>query len=294
MTTSAMLMGLTAETSIHAGASSANHVIDLPIMREHSTGWPVVFGSAVKGALRAKAEMSRMDKQTLFTLFGPDTANAGDHAGSLLIGDARLLLLPVRSLTSQFRYVTSPDLLRRWKRDQERVGVSVPPFEIPQVDTETALVGAGTSVPDLFLEEYVYQTDGSQDLNTLITALASLSGRSESELSDKLTIVNDDQFSLLCRAAIPVNAHIAIDNANKTVKPGALWYEESLPPETILYSVIAAQASRNKRAIDKEAPELLELFADSLFGSHPYLQLGGNETTGMGWCKVEFQQGGES
>lgn len=292
MTIPAMLMGLTAETSIHAGASSANHVIDLPIMREHNTGWPVVFGSAVKGALRAKAEMMSMEKEELFTLFGPDASNASDHAGSLLIGDARLLLLPVRSLTSQFRYVTSPDLLRRWQRDQARAGVSLPAFEVPRPDAGTALVGPGTKVADLFLEEYVYQTDGSQDLSALISALAALAGRTEVELADKLTIVNDDQFSLLCRAAIPVNAHIAIDNASKTVKPSALWYEESLPPETVLYSVVAAQGSRNK-SVEKTGSQLLDLFADGLFASHPYLQLGGNETTGMGWCKVALQQGGE-
>src|SRR5690554_3586186 len=130
------ILGLTAETAIHAGASSANHVIDLPIMREHNTGWPVVFGSAVKGAMRAKAEAS-MDRKRVHTLFGPDTNNASDHAGSLLIGDARLLLLPVRSLTSQYRYVTSPDLLRRWQRDLERAGAAAVKLDLPEIEENT-------------------------------------------------------------------------------------------------------------------------------------------------------------
>lgn len=288
----AMLLGFTAETSIHAGAGSANRVIDLPIMREHSTGWPVVFGSAVKGALRAKAEVSGMDEDTLFTLFGPDTGNASEHAGSLMISDARLLLLPVRSLTSQFRYVTSPDLLRRWQRDQLRAGLPEPDFTIPGPAPEQALVGRGTKVAELFLEEYVYQTDGSEDLSALIKALAGISGRTETELEDKLTIVNDDQFSLLCSAAIPVNPHVAIDNSRKTVKPGALWYEESLPPETVLYSVVGAQHSR-REALNRSAREVLDMFASELFGEHPYIRIGGNETTGMGWCRVEIQKGEE-
>jgi len=292
MTQHALLLGLTAETSLHAGASTANHVIDLPIMREHNTGWPVVFGSAVKGALRARAETAKMERQRLFTLFGPDTENASDHAGSLLVADARLLLLPVRSLTTQFRYVTSPDLLRRWQRDQARAGLPVTPVEIEQPAADSAIVGPGCNISDLFLEEYVYQCDGSQDLSALISALAGLSDRTEAELAAKLTIVSDDQFSLLCRAAIPVNAHIAINNETKTVKPGALWYEESLPSETIMYSVIAAQDSRNKKSVDKSAEELLDMFSTDLFGSHPYLQLGGNETTGMGWCKVQVQRRG--
>ena len=291
MTTHSLVLGLTAETSIHAGASTANHVIDLPIMREHSTGWPVVFGSAVKGAMRAKATLAKLDKPALFALFGPDTDNAGDHAGSLLIGDARLLLLPVRSLTTQFRYVTSPDLLKRWQRDMQRAGVSLADFTISQPAANAAWVASGCKTSDLFLEEYVYSTDGTVIQDELINALVTISGRSREELEHKLTIVNDDQFSLLCRAAIPVNAHIAIDSDTKTVKRGALWYEESLPAETVLYTLVGAQDSRRPE-FKKSALELLDTFTTELIDSRPYLQLGGNETTGMGWCKIQVQQGG--
>lgn len=285
------VLGLTAETPIHAGASSANHVIDLPIMRERSTGWPVVFGSAVKGALRAKAELQGIEPQARYAFFGPDTQNASDHAGSLLITDARLLLLPVRSLTSQFRYVTSPDLLRRWLRDLERAGKALN-ISVPNPQGNTAVVTAECKHKDLFLEEYVFSTDGSQALDTLVQALAAISGRSVDEISQKLTIVHDDQFTLLCQAAIPVNAHIALDSATKTVTKGMLWYEESLPAETVLYVVVGAQNSRN-RNYEKKADELLADFTLQLFGTQPYVQLGGNETTGMGWCKVQIQGGAQ-
>ncbi|WP_432785092.1 hypothetical protein AAEX37_02018 [Oligella sp. MSHR50489EDL] len=289
---SSVFVGLMAETAIHAGASGANHVIDLPIMREHNTGWPVVFGSAVKGALRAKAEQGAIgpeDKELLFTLFGPDTDNAEAHAGSLLIGDARLLLLPVRSLTTQFRYVTCPDLIARFQRDQQRAGLPKIECELPAIAAEEALVAGDCG--QLFLEEYVFQPRSTGfDLSGLISALVALTERDEKEIKEKLTIVSNDQFALLCRAAIPVNAHIAIDNANKTVKQGALWYEESLPAETLLYTVIGAHDSRNAK-LKKSASELLKDFKAELFISSPYLQIGGNETTGMGWCKVTFLGG---
>lgn len=284
MNIASSILGLTAETAIHAGASSANHVIDLPIMREHNTGWPVVYGSAVKGAMRAKAE-SIMEKSQVFTLFGPDTNNAADHAGSLLIGDARLLLLPVRSLTSQYRYVTCPDLLQRWQRDLERAGASLTELKLPSITGQTALVAQTTK--DLFLEEYVFQCQ-KHDLTQLVSALASLADRSQQEISDKLTLVSNDQFALLCQAAIPVNARISIDNEHKTVMLGALWYEESLPAETVLYCLVSAQKSRSEKK--QSASELMEAFASELFAT-PYLQLGGNETVGMGWCKVQVQQG---
>lgn len=285
MNIASSILGLTAETAIHAGASSANHVIDLPIMREHNTGWPVVYGSAVKGAMRAKAE-PLLEKSQVFTLFGPDTNNAADHAGSLLIGDARLLLLPVRSLTSQYRYVTCPDLLQRWQRDLKRAGADPAELNLPKVTGQTALVAQTTK--DLFLEEYVFQCQ-KHDLTKLVSALANLAGRSrEQEISDKLTLVSNDQFALLCQAAIPVNARISINNENKTVKSGMLWYEESLPAETVLYCLVSAQKSRSAKK--QTATELREVLVEELFKA-PYLQLGGNETVGMGWCKVQVQQG---
>ena len=95
------LLGLTAETSLHAGTGRSTGVIDLPIMRESHTGWPCVYGSAVKGALRGLAHSSQ--STAIHDIFGPDTQNASDHAGALAVGDARLLLLPVRSLSSHFK-----------------------------------------------------------------------------------------------------------------------------------------------------------------------------------------------
>ena len=101
MNNNTALLGLLAETSIHAGAGQMAGVIDLPIQREAHTAWPVVFGSAVKGALRTLAHEQKAPWLT--AVFGPETTNASDHAGALLVSDARLLLLPMRSLTSHFK-----------------------------------------------------------------------------------------------------------------------------------------------------------------------------------------------
>ena len=70
---------------------------------------------------------------------------------------------------------------------------------------------------------------------------------------------------------------------------GALWYEETLPPETVLYVTLAATNSRRAGAqTDAQAVlgHALSLFPDV----RPYLQLGGNETVGMGWCRIATVQ----
>ena len=162
MTTTAIL-GLLAQTSLHAGAGTQTGIIDLPIQREGHNGYPCVFGSAVKGALRDKAEQQviaslPVDKRpkdaksyeefqkapvydAIKSVYGSPPKQAGDSAGAIIVTDARLLLFPVRSLTSQFKWVTCPDALRRYQADCKRLGYSEA-FTIPEFVDSTDESGA--------------------------------------------------------------------------------------------------------------------------------------------------------
>ena len=282
-----VLLGLLAETSIHAGAGQMAGVIDLPIQREAHTAWPVVYGSAVKGALRSLADEQKAP--WLNSVFGPETANAHEHAGALLVGDARLVLLPVRSLTSHFKWVTCPALLKRLQADTERLGLKDAAFTVPKLDDVNSALAHEGAANGLFLEEFRFNLK-TADLSAVITALARLMGREDAvtALQNQLAKVHDDRFNHLARYATPVNAHVCIDNKTKTVKNGMLWYEESLPPDTVLYVGLYAQATRVKEQ-SKSAAEVLNHITRDLF-ARPYLQLGGNETVGMGWCKVTICQ----
>lgn len=295
MTQATAILGLLAQTSMHAGAGAAVGAVDLPIQREGHNGWPCVFGSAMKGALRAKAE-GRLDPDTVITVFGPETTEASEHAGALAVGDARLLLLPVRSLTSSFKWVTCHEALERLKRDIDLLGLTdtALQFDAPRAqdtsDACTAKVHAGAD--GLFLEEYRFtSTADPAGLAATITALAALMQRTDAhtELESRLVIISDDIFSFLVHHATPVAAHIAIESASKTVKDGALWYEETLPPETLLYAPLVAHKSRKKDGA--EATAIRQAVVNTLFmdGSRddPWLQIGGNETVGMGWCAVK-------
>lgn len=277
------LLGLYAETSIHAGAGTSTGVIDLPIMREAHTGWPCVYGSAVKGALRTKAE--QMQNEFIADVFGPDTKNASDHAGALAVGDARLLLLPVRSLTSHFKWVTSPALIKRAVDDAKRMGKTGPNFEEIAVAQDQAQ-HAGPS-GSLYLEEFQFQASET-DLEKLISWLAgfvSTDSHFATRLKAQLVIVHDDMLAHLAQYATPVTPHIAIESERKTVVGGMLWYEETLPPETVLYVALAASSSR-KRDGKVSAADVLQQTMSLFPADKPYLQLGGNETVGMGWCRV--------
>ena len=291
MTTKNALIGLWAHASIHAGAGSSVDGVDLPIQREGHSDWPCVFGSSVKGALRAKAEDTLgKDNASIAFVFGPDSSSdkTSEHAGALLVSDAKLLLLPVRSLTSHFKWVTCPALLQRLVRDAQRLGVkSIQDITLQAINDDIALV-ASQNTADLFLEEYRFNAQ-FHDLSGLIEVINQLTGIAVTDLTEQLVVVSNNQFNYLAKYATPVTPHIAINNETKTVKPGALWYEETLPPETVLYFALSAQRSRAK-VIDQvpglSAEQIFKCVTDQVFGDQLYLQLGGNETVGMGWCKV--------
>lgn len=291
MTQANAILGLLAQTSIHAGTGSNTGVIDLPIQREGHNGYPCIFGSSMKGALRTRAEAQYgKDNPSVTFVFGPDTNNASDHAGAIMVSDARLLLLPIRSLTSQFKWVTCPDALGRFKRDVARFGMKALQDTIPAVTGNNAVVPQQTKDGALFLEEYRFDAK-TQNLDTLITSLANLMQRDDAvtALQQQLVIVSDDMFAHLCQHATPVNAHIAIDSDTKTVRNGALWYEETLPPETLLYVGLSATKARAQNA-EMPAESILGAIT-GLFDKQPWLQVGGNETVGMGWCAVKTLEG---
>ncbi|MCF6208763.1 MAG: type III-B CRISPR module RAMP protein Cmr4 [Ghiorsea sp.] len=300
MTTQAnCIMGLYAQTSIHAGTGQNTGAIDLPIQREGHNGYPCIYGSAMKGAMRSHAETQYGKADDKVTLsFGPEMSASGgsDHAGALMISDARILLLPIRSLTSQFKWVTCPNVLQRYKQDAIRFGITVD-FDIPEIpntntDEALALISNKAENPEdsLFLEEYRFKAQ-THDLDTIIAALTQLmatQGNTEQNLQQQLTIISNDMFSHISEHATPVNAHIAIDSSTKIVKPGALWYEETLPPETLLYIGISSNASRKDKD-DTTATSILSNLTNLFVaeGASPFLQVGGNETVGMGWCAIK-------
>lgn len=292
------IIGLLAETPLHAGSGSSDDVIDLPIQREAHTDWPCIFGSSMKGALRCHAELGGVEQDLITTAFGPDTQNASDHAGALLVGDARLLLLPVRSLTGHYKQVTCPALLQRFLSDLSRAKIAIN-VRCPQVATETVLVSSElmqNANAGLYLEEFRFDLHGWDDMDSWVELIGELQGavpgltknEQNDMLKSKLAIVDDDSFRHLCRSALPVLPHIKIDSDTKTVAQGALWYEENLSPDTLFYSVLGCQPSRNP-TVKLSGDEIITQLYNQMF-EHPYLQVGGNETTGMGWCRLAVME----
>jgi CRISPR-associated protein Cmr4 len=263
------LIGLLAQTHVHVGVGQSTEALDLPVAREKTTQWPFVPGSGVKGAFRVWAR-EQAGLANIGDLFGKEDADAGNdgNAGGLMFSDARLLLLPVRALNKAWRWVTSPGLLRRCQRDRERCGETVA-WQVPTV-AQGKWLGKGEGW--LGLEEREFEYAGSVD-DELCDDLAGLTGESAGFVGDRLVILHDDDFTWFARYGLPIMARNALDE-NKRVKRGALWYEESLAPDTLLYLLLG----------ERKAGSLSRL--SGKLSDAPHVQMGGNETIGQGWFRI--------
>lgn len=286
-----LLLGLYSETSLHAGTGQNMGVIDLPIQRESHTGWPCVYGSGMKGALRQRAESRNpADRMGWITdAFGPeiDTSGGVENAGALLVSDARLLLLPIRSLTTHFKWVTCPAIIQRFSQDLRRfLGTTLAPIAHEPNDDEAWVLDKGRQ-NHVHLNEFRFTVqEKQQELKAFADHVLTLMGDDtlKTPLQQRLAVISNDMFSHLCRAT-PVNAHVRL-NENKTVKTGALWFEETLPSDSLLYSGVVVADSRRTGSRLKSA-DLVEFLQKQVFPEKDsYLQVGGNETVGMGWCRV--------
>lgn len=266
---------LHALSPIHAGTGHAVDVIDLPIARQRATGVPFVPGSSIKGVLRESHRTT--DRADIWrAVFGPDTERASDHAGALVVGDALLLALPVRSFKGTFAWVTSPLLLELAQRD---LGGSL---AIPTLTATGALVGDGSVCmygKVLLLEDLDLAATRDPLATDWATWLGARLYPGKDLVEKRLAIVDDETMTFLWETRTQLDARVSID-ATGTVKDGALWIEESLPAESVLIGLAAAEPSRFDRVKMKDAEILAHAITDRS------LQVGGKASVGRGRCRL--------
>ncbi len=278
-----MVMGLLAETSLHPGIGQVVGVVDLPVAREKTTGYPVIFGSSLKGALRDRAEqLWGTEDEKVRRIFGEQ-----DSAGAIAVTDARLLLLPVRSLSGHFKWVTCPYLLERFFRDLRLAGIEAEASGVylPKPGKGKAVVDRSSEADkqeQLYLEELSFDILYS-DLKPIVETVSPLIGCASvrERLLGGIAIISDDEFAYFARYGLQINTRNVLENETKTSKN--LWQEEVIPPDTLFYAVLFER-------LGSEAISDIE----EVFKERPYLQVGGNETVGQGWCSVALWVGGEA
>lgn len=297
------LLTLHCLSPLHCGTGQGVAGIDLPIQRERHTGWPVIPGSTIKGVLRdaarqdigGDANLANADKRVI-ALFGPEPKaeiNGELGLGALSFGDGVLLAFPVRSLAGVFAWVTCPLALERLGRLTVMAEVSpVPPAEKPKDDeirgpSSLALDDAKTQA--LLEDHALKRTDLPQGLLEALKPLFPASA--QPLLTDHLAIVSDDLFAWFARHATQVEARIALDPATKTVQDGALFYQETVPPESVFISLISAEDARHSKVQQEPTSRAAAALEEIRKICAKPRQFGGDATIGKGLCALALSTG---
>lgn len=272
---------LHALSALHVGTGQSVGTVDLPIARAKASNLPLVPGSAIKGVLRDELNIDAKDHKALF---GPESTKAEveAHASAIAVGDANLLILPIRSFAGTVAFATCPFILKHYARDMAlKDKIPVPAAETANVCTQTELkLGDKVALEDLDIK-----ANNNADTQTwatkIATALYPNDTAWQAEFTKRFVILPDDIFSFLADTATEVRMRISIDRNTRIVKQGALWSEENLPAESVLWGVIGVSKSRDATH-NKSAEDLSKL----LPSGETHLQIGGKHTVGRGLCRL--------
>jgi CRISPR-associated protein Cmr4 len=127
----------------------------------------------------------------------------------------------------------------------------------------------------------------------------------QNKIKTSLVVLTDDDFRDFVEMSTEVIARTRIDDRLGTVASGALWYEEYLPTDSILYSLVFAGPvfrkteekkgdfavtddevnTIGKKRTELEAQNVLNFFQKNL---DSIVQLDGNATVGKGLVRTVF------
>lgn len=250
---------LYAESQIHAGKGTDVGVVDLPIQRERTTDFPIIQG--VKGSLRA----SKLINDELFGS-KPNDSNKGESIpGKVAFSEAKILLFPVRSVESLFVWVTCPIVLNRFKNSS---GVK---FDIPEIKEDNRCFSTNEK-DQLHLEELEIKNEKNKKVDSIEKELEKID--LYKRMKGNLIIVSDNMFTKIVKSMTEVIPRIKI-GPKGVVETGALWYEEYLPQDTVMYftvreTVYSEEGTINNVKLDDKA-----------------IYIGGKETVGKGFALIK-------
>ena len=274
------IMTIFTRTPLHVGCGSSVGAVDQPVVRERHTRFPVIPGSSIKGVL-ADLWLDWSDKDNPKRsddgkdILGEDNQDNKAKAGSLLVGEGKLLAFPVRSAKNCFAWITCPLVLKRFAADAKKS------FAIPTVEEMSVMAPRSLMFNDTAIFEEYPLTSCGEVCQDILDALAELSDEPvwQDEVGNRLAIVSDEMFAYFAENACEIANHNRIDDKSGVVATGALFSQENVPSETMFYAVFNSQKKSD-----------FEELQAKLDGEGNLLQIGADMTTGLGWCSIAMKE----
>jgi CRISPR-associated protein Cmr4 len=203
-------------------------------------------------------------------------------------------------------------VLERFKREMIAAGFQIG-WQVPNpANSQQALVAESSEIiveATVVLEEFAFKAQPSAEAKNIAEWLVKNAFPQSEEykpfrdwLPQRFVILPDDAFRDFTQLATEVIARIRLKPETKTVAEGALWTEEHLPSETLLYApIFVSKPLAPKDTVPDEFKENNEPSAAKVLEflkglttpntDKPYLdrlQIGGDETVGRGIVKVRL------
>ncbi len=283
--------------STHAGSGTQLSYVDLPIQREVHTDIPKIEASTLKGCIRYA--LRNEDTDLVNRLLGaPDK---GEYASAVAFSDARLLFFPVKSVKGIFAWVTCPFVLQRFLGDYKTTfgrdfcgQFDTASMHRTYVTNHSELIASDSASSKIMLEEYTFDVETSQEFDAFIQEIAvhlPNNRVTQERIPKHVVLLSDYDFTGFVKYSTEVNTRIKMDPDKGTVDGTALFTEEFLPPECILYNMIFFTQEYVKQGNpDRLSPEGVKREFSRLFDADTF-QIGGDATLGKGWVAKRFWEG---
>lgn len=294
------------ETPLHAGSGNDLGIIDLPIQREAHTGFPKIESSGLKGSLREAFEKNpNADAVKIHKVFGydndaiiardkPKVENAfkdkkdREFAGALTVTDARILLFPVKSQKGVFAWITCNRVLNRFETEMTHIAkmVGFPSLGI----LAEGSTGTNSNILDgktIRLEEYAFSGCSSNPKiselgNWIADKLYPSNTYWNVKMQKDIVVLSDEDFADFVNHSTEVITRTKIDNETGTVSDTALFTEEFLPAESLMYSLVMFAPEFKKNGMDAAmVKSFFEINQPEVF------QIGGNASLGKGIVRTK-------
>lgn len=213
-------------------------------------------------------------------------------AGSISFSDARLLLFPVKSMKGVFAWITCPKALQQFKKDMDLAGITglvVPSGEGIVAQGNKITVQAGNQ-KKVLLEEYAFDVREEDSIGTFSQWLSDNIFQTADEywkekVKTDIVVLPNDEFKDFVNLSTEVITRTKIDNEKGTVAPGALFTEEYLPAESVLYSLVLAAPEFTSKGNPMDEDKVIKFLDDNL---PKIIQAGANATLGKGLLKTQL------
>ena len=279
MYNSAFLIFLEALTPVHVGTGREEGFhVDLSVQRDEF-GFPTIWASSLKGALKANID------QNFRKYLGSEPEEGEIRPSYISILDAKLLLIPARTLDNVWIYISTPHLLGYLKTYLDIYN----DIMNTQYNVNLSMLSRDKAISTKFSEKaFINELDIPVTKNTELLTNLGLKTLLPEDLGNYiekqgLVIIPDanNQSLTIVRRSMMIQYRVRLKRTEKTVDTGP-WSEEYLPMKTILVSLALC---RNVQRENKDAKSLCEEFKNKL-NNKKSIYVGGKETIGRGLVKL--------